>query len=59
MAINQVGNMTKNDDRDDNTRAEIEGLKASLADVEGELRWLKGILVATISFMMYLVWRYS
>lgn len=51
--------MNKNDDRDDNTRAEIEGLKASLAEVEGELRWLKGILVTTLSFMMYLVWRYS
>ena len=48
-----------NHNGNEDATAEIEGLKASLADVEGELRWLKGILVATISFMMYLVWRYS
>lgn len=51
--------MTNNDGRDGSARAEIEGLKASLEEVEEELQWLKGILVTTLSFMMYLVWLYS
>lgn len=57
MATKSGGNMTENDNMVAST--EIEVLKASLAECEGELRWLKGLMVATIGFATYLVWHYS
>lgn len=47
--------MNQNDSRE----AEIESLKASLAECEVELRWLKGLLVATLGFTTYVIWHYS
>ncbi len=51
--------MTNNTNRDDSTWTEIDLLKSQLSEVEGEVRWLKWLLAATLFFLMLLLWRYS
>ncbi len=43
--------------KNSSTESEHGSLKVSMAEVEGELRWLKELLAGSLSFMMYLVWR--
>lgn len=45
--------------KDDRSKAELENLKASLAEIEEELRWLKRLLVATLGFTACLIWHYG
>lgn len=51
--------MTKNDSMDDGTRAEIEGVKTLLKEAEAENRRLRWLLVVTMGFMVYVVFRFS
>ena len=51
--------MTENTSREDSAWIEIDRIKNQLSEVEGEVRWLKWLLFATLGFLVLLVWRYA
>ena len=51
--------MTENTRREDSAWIEIDRLKNQLSEVEGEVRWLKWLLVATLGFLILLIWRHA